>query len=269
MEQIRDILKRVHPPTPSLPLNSEPALEDSMKISCPICQDAHWVYPVESGRVDYSKVVRCKCVLEKDTQERQSKLLKYCQLPTGSDNQTIESFKDRNNPTLREAKIIAADFAIGNTGIKWLTLIGKTDLGKSHLAKGIAREWLKRGIPAKYGFVPDLLLDLKSGFEQKGEESFESRMEAFKNIPLLVLDDLGTEKMTDWALETIQTIINHRYENQLNLVVTSNRPIDSILGNRTQESALASQRIASRLQREAWCKVLILDAPRYDGGRKC
>jgi len=234
---------------------------------CEICQDTYWVYPVVDKKTDYSRVIRCKCVAEQDKKDRWTKMLRYCQLPSGSESQTFETFSDRNNASLKEAKESAIELANNSNQFRWLTLVGKTDCGKSHLAKAITRQWLNRGVPARYGFVPDLLLDLKNGFDKQGQYSFEMTMDSLKNIPLLVLDDLGTEKLTDWAMETIQTIINHRYENQLHLVVTSNRPLDSLLGNKTPEALLASQRIASRLQRELWCKVIVIDASQYNAGR--
>lgn len=205
---------------------------------------------------------------EQDKKEKWARLLKYCKLPDGSENQTFDTFQDKNNKSLKEAKEISMKMADGESEYKWLTLVGRTDTGKSHLAKAITKGWLNRGIPARYGFVPSLLIELKNGFDSGNQFTFGQVMESLQNTPLLVLDDLGTEKMTEWAMETIQTIINHRYENQLHLVITTNRPLDNLLGNKTTESVLASQRIASRLQRETWCKVIVLDAQQHNAGRK-
>ena len=73
--------------------------------------------------------------------------------------------------------------------------------------------------------VPDLLDWLR--FAYGGSEmSFEDRFEEIREIPLLILDDFGTQNATAWAQEKIFQIINHRYVNQLPTVITSNILID-------------------------------------------
>jgi len=70
------------------------------------------------------------------------------------------------------------------------------------------------------------------------------------NVPLLVLDDLGTEKKSPFACEQLQKIVDHRARSSLPLVVTTNKPLNQLPND-------DEGRIASRLQREAWCKVAI------------
>lgn len=72
------------------------------------------------------------------------------------------------------------------------------------------------------------------------------------DAPLLILDDLGTEKLTDWAAEKLDTLIDHRYIKGLPLVVTTNVP-----------AAQLSPRIASRLQDRRLGKVVTLSGPDY------
>jgi DNA replication protein DnaC len=82
--------------------------------------------------------------------------------------------------------------------------------------------------------------------------SFEDRFEEIREIPLLILDDFGTQNATAWAQEKIFQIINHRYINQLPTVVTSNMLIDDFEG-----------RVRSRIQDPNLVTVVKILAPDY------
>ncbi len=111
----------------------------------------------------------------------------------------------------------------------WLFLWGGYGCGKTHLAAAIANTAVARNIPTLFLTVPDLLDSLRFTFDSE-ETSFEERFDEIRNIPLLVLDDFGTQNMTSWALEKLFQIINYRYINQLPLVVTSNQSVELIEG---------------------------------------
>ena len=140
--------------------------------------------------------------------------------------------------------------------IKWLSLVSATDRGKTHLAIAICRRWLERGKSAKFAVVPEMLKDLRDGFNLEGEESHSRRLDFLCKVGLLVLDDIGWEHVTTWSQEQVGTIINYRANHQLPLVVTTNKEIDNLpidpLG-----------RIASRLQRERWCRLVVLDCEEH------
>src|SRR3990172_4800757 len=137
MKHISQVLSKTHIPQTNL----KPALGDTSMVEyeCFLCQDAYWLHPNVDGKVDYSQLIRCKCRAEQDKAEKWAKLLRYCQLPAGSERQTLDTFIAKGNKSLQEAKQAASDISEGKGDIKWLTLIGKTDTGKSHLAKAIAR----------------------------------------------------------------------------------------------------------------------------------
>lgn len=111
--------------------------------------------------------------------------------------------------------------------LPWLFIHGPVGTGKSHLATSIINDDLRDpsnsflfGIYT-YAFlnVPTMLEKLQAGFEDK---SYISRLEVIKNIDLLVLDDLGTEKPTEWNTQQLFNIVDYRYKNRLATVFTSN-----------------------------------------------
>lgn len=180
-------------------------------------------------------------------------MMKMCQLPARSEDWTFEMFRMPTD-SLRDAYDVALQLAGETDDVKWLTLLGDWDRGKSHLLVAICRRWLARGKPARYAYVPLLLKELRRGFDDKGE--YDRLFDFFCKVPLLALDDLGVEKQTPWVMEELDTIIDFRYVNGLPLVVTSNLAMDEL-----------PPRIASRLQRESWCRVIDIKAPEHRLGR--
>jgi DNA replication protein DnaC len=89
---------------------------------------------------------------------------------------------------------------------------------------------LAHGKSTVFAAVPDLLGHLKATFRPSSEESYDERFELLRSADLLVLDDLGTESAMPWACEKVYQLINHRYVQQLPLVVTSNVPLEQLDG---------------------------------------
>lgn len=218
---------------------------------CAKCQDAGFVYAkLPHGGVDYSQTLECECSREENRRLRQLKLIRMCELPEMTDNYTFDTF--RVMPGLEEAYAAAKQLAEGDSSLKWLTLFGNVDTGKTHLAVAICRRWLLRGVPAKYAYVPRLLDELRRGYRQEGDDSYDHRFDVYTTIPLLILDDLGVEKGSEWAREKLDTIVDTRAMKGLALVVTTNLPMNEL-----------PKRIASRLQRVPFGKVIFTDVPEY------
>ena len=195
------------------------------------------------------------------TRGKAEQSLKHCQLPEGTEHMTFDNFDTGENTTLRAAKEAAWELANEAGDVKWLTLLGEVDRGKTHLAVAVCRHWLDQGKMARYAFVPLLLKELRDGYQGEEENSYRQRFDNLCKIPLLVMDDLGTERATDWGVEQLQTIIHYRGIYKLPLVVTTNRPLDRLFEG--EEYQVVGMRIGSRLQREGWCRVVVMDAQEH------
>ena len=248
MQHISEVLKNLQPKDTDRALSDEPG--EGEQFTCHICRDAGFVHPVgENGKCDYSQVIPCRCVRNEIERKRVQNLLRYCELPVGTEHMAFENFKIR--PELQEAYDLALQLAEGGD-VTWLTLMAGTKRGKTHLAIAICRRWLKRGIPAKYAYVPLLFEELRRGFREDGDGSYESRFDRFLNVPLLVLDDLGAEYRTLWVQEKLDIIIDYRLMQGLPLVVTTNTPLDEL-----------PFRITGRLDRLPSSRVVFIDAPEF------
>lgn len=255
LELVGDVIKRLlmknTSPASHLPTGqtSDEAEDEARKKACPICKGAQFVHPHrDDGKVDYSRVVPCQCVRAKLEEEKRKRMLRMCELSPKAQSWTFENFEVL--PGLEEAYEAALELAEEKADSNWLTLMGSTDRGKTHLLAAICHRWLDRGKPARYVYVPLLFEELRRGFRGEGDTSYEARWDFFLNVPLLALDDLGTENRTPWVQERLDTIIDSRLTSGLALVVTTNLPMEDL-----------PFRIRSRLSREG--RVVYIAAPEY------
>lgn len=103
-----------------------------------------------------------------------------------------------------------------------LILTGWYGVGKSHLAYGIAGACLARGMAVYAATVPDMLDMLREAMKAEKLDEF---MQDLKGMDVLVLDDLGVEKESDWAREKLFQIVDYRYRNHKPMVVTTNQDV--------------------------------------------
>ncbi len=100
-----------------------------------------------------------------------------------------------------------------------LLLHGDTGRGKTWLAAAIARELIIRGAWTQFTAASDMIADLAQSYK---EDSFEMTFKKYKNVPVLIIDDLGVEKDTERSLEHVYNLIDHRYAWERGTVITSN-----------------------------------------------
>ena len=125
---------------------------------------------------------------------------------------------------------------------KGLYLCGGVGTGKTHLAVAVLVELVrKERVPSLFVTVPELLDNIREAYNKPGRD-LDEWMEAVQNADFLVLDDLGSERPTEWVRERIFVIVNHRYREALPTVYTSNvgpKDLAEQLGARTASRIIA------------------------------
>ena len=109
-----------------------------------------------------------------------------------------------------------------------MLLTGASGSGKTHLAAAIANHCIGMGIRTFFTIIPDLLDHLRATFSPHSEITYDELFEQLRNVPLLILDDLGSQHSSPWAAEKLFQILNHRYNAQLPTVVTTNVSLDRL-----------------------------------------
>lgn len=112
---------------------------------------------------------------------------------------------------------------------KGLILVGNNGIGKTHLACSIANKLIENGTPVIYGTLINLLAELRNSYDTDNNISEMEIIKLYENVDLLIIDDLGKEKPSEWGLEKLFTIINSRYENNLPVIITTNYNQNSLV----------------------------------------
>lgn len=248
-------------PNLSIPLSTskdDASRHDDRSFECPICQDAGYVrFDVQPGDPKFGMAFPCVCTNEKQRTRLARELNSLSNLESLR-HLTFENF-DAVQPGTEQAFRVSREYARSSGG--WLVLHGGVGVGKTHLAAAIANAYASRHDQAAVYFrvVPDLLDQLRATFDPETGVAYDERFQQIRNANLLVLDDLGTENTTSWASEKLFQLINHRYNEQLPTVITSNAKLDRI-----------EDRIVSRMLDTRLSTYVFIDAAdfRIDGFRR-
>lgn len=117
-------------------------------------------------------------------------------------------------------------------GRNGLFISGSPGTGKTHIAAAISNYLMAQGRPVICMTMIDLLERIKRTYS-RGNMSEDRVLDIYKKVPLLVIDDIGKEPPTDWAISTIYNIINGRYEAYLPTIVTTNYDTDTLISRMT------------------------------------
>lgn len=130
-----------------------------------------------------------------------------------------------------------------------LLITGRTGVGKTYQAYGAVRRIAASGVVL--GWLASTVPDLYARLRPKPDADGEAEFRRWADVPLLMLDDLGAAKDSEWTEEVLYRLVNHRSERIRPCVITTNLPIR---GPVSLQSAV-SERVFSRL---AECTVVVL-----------
>jgi len=213
-------------------------------LACQICGGSGWIVKEVNGkRVSF----RCKCQFELS-----SKIyLKKSGIPKRYINCKFSNFTPQTPYQFRALKECERFFQLFPWTERGLVLYGPPGTGKTHLAVATLKNVIKyKGQKGVFCDFRNLLLTIKSTYDTN--ESEAEIIETVVKAPLLILDDVGAERNTEWAKEKLNLIINYRYINKLPTIITTNLSFDGGLGERF--SSKFDDRTESRIYE--MCKII-------------
>jgi primosomal protein DnaI len=124
-------------------------------------------------------------------------------------------------------------------------------VGKSYLLGAIANELAKKQISSMIVYVPELFRELKSSI---GDSTLNEKVEALKNEPILMMDDIGAEAVSSWTRdEILGPVLQFRMLENLPTFFTSNFDFKGLehhlaYSQRGEEEKLKARRILERIR---------------------
>lgn len=131
---------------------------------------------------------------------------------------------ERSEPSQEAAYDAAVVFGSSLLAGSWprsLYVVGDIGAGKTFLSSCLCADLLRKGRRILWRNVSDVLREIRASYDRRDVQETEV-IARFTKPPVLVLDDLGKERPTEWAMEQLFSIINARYDAGKPLIVTTN-----------------------------------------------
>lgn len=199
----------------ALPTESMTGDVRELEPGCSRCRDAGWL---SSQGVP----VECPCGLV--MQRRAQLVFRNSQVPQTMQSWTLDSFAERSG----KHQLVADVRTMWADPERWLLLTGPVGVGKTGIAISLLNEHLARGEGGVYLVAPMLLSRIRETYGGSADDKVSEAtiMTALVQTPLLLIDDVGTVRLSEWGQEKLYTILNERYALRRRTIVTSNLGVD-------------------------------------------
>jgi len=228
---------------------------------CAICSDTGWVSSGSDNRM-----ARCRCFLE----ARASRLIAAARIPVRYARCEFANYRTEGNAILLAARMAAEKFAsqypLDKTGLMFEGSIG---VGKTHLAVATIQKLMRdRGIPCLFYEYRELLKSIQNSYNNDVHATELGLLQPVFETEVLLLDELGATKPTDWVWDTVSFILNTRYNDNRTTIVTTNLMNEPALGtgNRSvMRTDTLGDRIGERMRSRLheMCRVVRMEGEDY------
>src|SRR5215471_6379753 len=217
--------------------------------TCPICGGTGWK---TVGRGKERAAERCEC----RTRGRAERLLAAAHIPARYEHCDLSTFQydpdDKGQKSIRDARFLAGRFVeeypTDKTG---LLFVGSVGVGKTHLAVGIIKDLIReKGVPCLFCDYRELLKSIQNSYNSSVQATEMEILRPVFEAEVLVLDELGAVRSTEWVFDTVNYILNSRYNNNQTTIVTTNFPDKPEQENVDDSSSISQAAAAKAARRE-------------------
>jgi DNA replication protein DnaC len=252
--------------------------------NCTLCRGTGWKLVPRSDGTRGNVAVACDCGME----ERATRVMERARVPKRYEHCDFESYvtdlvdgktwTTQHSQSLKNAKLLTQGFVRDYPGSaeKGLLLMGPSGVGKTHLAVASLKELVRRGHGGLFCDYRELLKEIQASYNPASESTEMGILEPIRTVEILVLDDLGASKPSDWVRDIVGIVLNARYNERRTTIITTNyvdnpatdgesaRLPNGKLVPPSREDSL-EQRISSRMRSRLYemCRTVELFAPDF------
>jgi DNA replication protein DnaC len=187
-------------------------------------------------------------------QVRASRLLKRAAIPRRYEHCTLDTFEPgygQADQSLAAAYLMARQFVSGypvTTEGRGLLLTGSVGVGKTHLAVGIVQALIgEKGVHALFCDYRELLKRIQESYNPQVASTELQILTPIFEAEVLILDELGAQKPTDWVWDTVALILNTRYNDKRTTLITTNYPNAPAALARSADKVIREETLGDRI----------------------
>ena len=202
---------------------------------------------------------RCRC----REQERQQRLIEAAHIPLRYERCTLANYRpDPGQSTQLQAFNYAFKLVDEYPAVeRGLLFTGPVGTGKTHLSAAILRGLIKKGVPCLFYEFGALLKEIQDSYNRVSNTSELGVLAPVYETEVLVLDELGASKPTDWVRDTMMQIIGTRYNERKLTIFTTNYPDE----RRQPAEETLEDRVGVRLRSRLYemCRTVAVEGEDY------
>jgi DNA replication protein DnaC len=177
-----------------------------------------------------SVAVACDCGME----QRALRVMERARIPKRYEHCDFESYVTdladgktwtaQHTASLRQAKLWTETFVREYPGAseKGLLFMGSSGVGKTHLAVAALKQLIARGHAGLFCDYRELLKEIQASYNAASQSTEMGILEPIRTVEILVLDDLGASKPSDWVRDIVGIVLNARYAEKRTTIITTN-----------------------------------------------
>jgi DNA replication protein DnaC len=189
-----------------------------MQELCPQCEGAGFRLVERPDGTRVAQVCECRAA------KRSTRLIEAARIPQRYMHCTLEEFVPSNtslNAALLQARNFVTSYPLETNG-KGLLFVGGIGIGKTHLAVGVLQALIaERSVRGLFCDYRDLLKQIQDSYGRNDLSERQILAPVFE-AEVLVIDELGAAKPTEWVWDTVQHILNTRYNDMRTTILTTN-----------------------------------------------
>lgn len=223
---------------------------------CTRCDGSGFFFETNEG--GYEVTVACQC----QQLDRRGRAFAHARIParySAAHFGRIETTEQGSDiaAARRTAWRFAKEF---EPGVRGLIFYGSSGTGKTLLAACILRYLLlERGVRSRFVEFMHLLADLRATFGDRGRA--EEVMAPLVEIPVLVIDELGKGRGSEWELSVLDELISKRYNAQRTTVFTSNFAPEEPSGESSQPGSVSEEKLVDRVGARIYSRLMEMCEP--------
>src|SRR3984893_9589943 len=194
--------------------------------NCSLCRGTGWKLVPRPDGASGKVAVACDCGME----ERSERVIERAHIPKRYEHCDFESYSTdvgatpQQTDSLKKTKLLTQGFVRDYPGAaeKGLLLMGPSGVGKTHLAVAALKDLIRRGHAGLFCDYRELLKEIQASYNPASESTEMGILEPIRTVEILILDDLGASKPSDWVRDIVGIVVNARYNEKRTTIITTN-----------------------------------------------